>query len=152
MNDKALMTKFSVGSLALFRNSSFVIDSSFVIRHSSLPRAFTLLELLVIIGIIALLAALIFPTFGRAKESGRATACLSNLHQIGLALQLYVQDNNNRLPVMRDKSLTTSNDLSSPDLVLSNHLGNLNVLRCPADKQRLFETTGSSYAWNSLLN
>jgi len=114
--------------------------------------SFTLIELLVVIAIIALLAALIFPTFGRAKESGRATACLSNLHQIGLALQLYVQDNNNRLPVMRDKSLTTSNDLSSPDLVLSNHLGNLNVLRCPSDKQRLFETTGSSYAWNSLLN
>jgi prepilin-type N-terminal cleavage/methylation domain-containing protein/prepilin-type processing-associated H-X9-DG protein len=114
--------------------------------------SFTLIELLVVIAIIALLAALIFPTFGRAKESGRATACLSNLHQSGLALQLYVQDNNNRLPVMRDKSLTTSNDLSSPDLVLSNHLGNLNVLRCPSDKQHLFETTGSSYAWNSLLN
>lgn len=131
---------------------SFVIESSFDIRHSSFICAFTLIELLVVIAVVAVLAALIFPAFGRAKESGRATACLSNLHQIGLALQLYVQDNNNRLPVMRDRSLTSSNDLPSPDNVLSNLLGNRYVLRCPSDRQQLFDTTGSSYSWNSLLN
>jgi prepilin-type N-terminal cleavage/methylation domain-containing protein/prepilin-type processing-associated H-X9-DG protein len=114
--------------------------------------AFTLIELLVVIAIIALLAAMLLPTLGRVKESGRATACLSNLHQIGTALQLYVQDNNNRLPFMRDKSLTTTNEMPAPDTVLSNYLGNVNVLRCPSDKQQLFETTGSSYSWNNLLN
>jgi len=92
------------------------------------------------------------PVFARAKESGRATVCLSNLHQIGLALQVYVQDNNNRMPAMRDKSLTTTNELPSPDLVLSNHLGNVAVLHCPSDNQHLFEQTGSSYSWNSTLN
>ena len=114
--------------------------------------AFTLLELLVVIAVIASLAALLFPLFGRAKESGRATVCLSNLHQMGIALQLYVQDNGNRLPYMRDKSLTTTNDLPGPDLVLSNYLGNIHVLQCPSDRQNLFQTTGSSYSWNSLLN
>ncbi|HWV98138.1 MAG TPA: type II secretion system protein [Candidatus Acidoferrum sp.] len=115
-------------------------------------RAFTLIELLVVMAVISLLAALLLPALGRAKESGRATACLSNLHQIGIALQLYVQDNNNRLPYMNDKSLTTTNPYLPPSVVLSNYLGNVNVLRCPSDKQQVFENTGSSYAWNSLLN
>jgi prepilin-type N-terminal cleavage/methylation domain-containing protein/prepilin-type processing-associated H-X9-DG protein len=115
-------------------------------------KAFTLVELLVVIALITILAALLFPLLGRAKESGRATVCLSNLHQIGVALQLYVQDNGNRLPVMRDKSLSATNSLPSPDLVLSNYLGNVQVLRCPSDQQDLFLKTGSSYSWNSLLN
>lgn len=113
---------------------------------------FTLLELLVVISLIAVLAALLLPLLGRTKESGRATVCLSNLHQIGVALQLYVQDNGNRLPFMRDKSLTTTNEFPSPDLVLSHYLGNIRVLKCPSDLQDLFQSTGSSYSWNSLLN
>ena len=115
-------------------------------------KAFTLIELLVVTSLIAVLAALLLPVFGRAKESGRGTVCLGNLHQIGIALQLYVQDNANRLPVMRDKSLTITNSLPSPDLVLSNYLGNIQVLHCPSDSKNLFQTTGSSYSWNSLLN
>jgi prepilin-type N-terminal cleavage/methylation domain-containing protein/prepilin-type processing-associated H-X9-DG protein len=114
--------------------------------------AFTLLELLVVIGIISILAAMLLPAISRVKESGRATGCLSNLHQQGLSLQLYVQDNHNRLPWMNDKSLTTTNPYPPPDIVLSNYLGNVNILRCPSDKQELFKSTGSSYSWNSLLN
>lgn len=119
-------------------------------NYSSL--GFTLMELLVVIAIISALAALLLPALGRAKESSRATACLSNLRQIGVALQLYVQDNDNRLPILRDKSLSRSNDLPSPDLVLSNYLGNVQVLKCPSDRKGVFHETGSSYSWNSLLN
>ena len=118
----------------------------------STPAAFTLMELLLVIALIATLVGLLLPALSRAKEAGRATACLSNLRQAGIALQLYTQDHNNRLPFMRDQSLTATNELPGPDQVLSNYLGNVRGLRCPSDLQRLFETTGSSYSWNSLLN
>jgi prepilin-type N-terminal cleavage/methylation domain-containing protein len=51
--------------------------------------AFTLIEILVVVSIVALLGALIFPVFGRAKEGAHETSCESNLKQVDLALQLY---------------------------------------------------------------
>jgi prepilin-type N-terminal cleavage/methylation domain-containing protein/prepilin-type processing-associated H-X9-DG protein len=118
--------------------------------------AFSLVELLVVIAIIAILAALVLPVLSRSKESARSTACVSNLHQIGLALQMYVDANNNTLPVMRDASMDTNaaptNNVPSVDIVLKNELGNTNVLRCPSDFAGIFQLTGSSYGWNSLLN
>ena len=115
-------------------------------------RAFTLIELLVVIAVLSLLAGLLLPALSRGRELGRAAACLSDLHQAGIALQLYTQEHNNRLPYMRDQIANATNELPGPNVVLTNYLGNGNVLRCPSDRQRSFETTGSSYSWNSLLN
>ncbi len=55
-------------------------------------RGFTLIELLVVIAIIAILAAILFPVFARAREKARQATCQSNLKQIALAIQMYVQD------------------------------------------------------------
>ena len=56
--------------------------------------AFTLIELLVVIAIVAILAALILPSLTRAKATAKRTACVSNLHQLGLVTQMYWSDNN----------------------------------------------------------
>jgi len=61
-------------------------------------RGFTLVELLVVIAIIAILAALIFPSLSGAKQKAYQTGCVSNMRQIGVALQLWLGDNNDLLP------------------------------------------------------
>jgi len=60
--------------------------------------AFTLVEMLIVISIIGLLAALLFPVFARVREGARATSCNSNLRQLGLAFTQYAQDYGGRFP------------------------------------------------------
>ncbi len=121
--------------------------------------AFTLIELLVVIAIISVLVGMLLPVISRSKEAGRSTACLNNLRQMGIAIQVYVQDNNNRLPWMRDAvygsnsiPVTNAVSLKSPDIVLSNYFGAPRLLRCPSDTKDIYGQSGASYAWNSLLN
>ena len=67
--------------------------------HPHQSRAgFTLIELLVVIAIIGILASILFPAFARARENARRTACLSNVRQLGLGLNMYLQDYDEKFP------------------------------------------------------
>jgi prepilin-type N-terminal cleavage/methylation domain-containing protein/prepilin-type processing-associated H-X9-DG protein len=61
-------------------------------------RAFTLAELLVVIGVIAVLVALLLPVLGRVREQAQRVACLSNLRQLGMAMMMYTQENKGYFP------------------------------------------------------
>ncbi len=75
-------------------------------RHIS-RFAFTLVELLVVIGIIALLISILLPALNSAKEAARTTACLSNMRQIGQAMQTYITDNRGYVVPSSYRDLTT---------------------------------------------
>src|SRR3954471_24521155 len=86
---------------------------------------FTLVELLVVIGIIAILVAVLLPALRKARQSAQTAACLSNLRQIGLAFHMYANENHSWLPspgYSRDFRLATGAlALSWPErLVLAN--------------------------------
>jgi prepilin-type N-terminal cleavage/methylation domain-containing protein/prepilin-type processing-associated H-X9-DG protein len=75
------------------------------LKTSPRQEGFTLIELLTVIAIIGILASILIPVVGRVRESARASSCMSNVRQIGTALHLYVNDNNDNYPVVSPDSL-----------------------------------------------
>ena len=122
------------------------------LQSSKQGGGFTLIELLITISIIAALVAIGVPATQRLVHKGRATQCLSNLRNLGAALQLYLNDHNNVMPTLVTARESKDSEEETIDNTLNEYADDLRVFRCSADSKRLYETTGTSYLWNNLLN
>ncbi|RYG69050.1 DUF1559 domain-containing protein [bacterium] len=94
--------------------------------------AFTLIELLVVIAIIAILAAILFPVFGRARENARRSSCQSNLKQIGLGIMQYTQDYDESYP-STDMGSGAGTGRVTWDIVIQPYLKSSQIIVCPSD-------------------
>jgi prepilin-type N-terminal cleavage/methylation domain-containing protein/prepilin-type processing-associated H-X9-DG protein len=112
-------------------------------------RGFTLIELLVVIAIIAILAAILFPVFARAREKARQTSCLSNLKQLGTALQMYCQDYDSMTPPHNDDDGTEGWRWFQFPIVLTPYTKNYQILKCPSDDGWTQPEIGATGRWAS---
>ena len=96
---------------------------------------FTLLELLAVLGILTVLTLIAVPIYQRIVESGRATACVGNLRQIGAALTLYLGENNMKMPTLRAGRAASSDEVPVIDNTLDRYVNEKRVFTCPADRR-----------------
>lgn len=105
-------------------------------------RGFTLIELLVVISIIGLLMGLSVPALSRARENARRTKCLSNVRQLRIALQMYADSHDGRVPPRDYEAGAVWVDRLDP------YYANREVLRCPTDRGRV----DVSYLMNGFID
>ena len=109
--------------------------------HSK-QRAFTLVELLIILAILFILAALCTPAFIKAKARAQRIRCVSHLKQIGLSYRQWALDNKDQYPMQVAvtnggvRELIEAGYFESPFVVISNELNTPFILWCPADKRQ----------------
>lgn len=134
-------------------------------------KGFTLIELLVVIAIIAILAAILFPVFGRARENARRSSCQSNLKQIGLGILQYTQDYDEKYPgcFINEPKFGTdalANRVSYAQMIYP-YVKSSQIFVCPSDSAPMKRTgngqlglpnnpdiprnPGISYAYNNII-
>lgn len=121
---------------------------------------FTLIELLVVIAIIAILAAILFPVFAQAREKARGIACLSNLKELGLSFQMYVQDYDEIMPINRQcvggsmpgyiSCAEGLNTMGWVDMV-EPYIKNNGILKCPDDPTHVINPQQTGYVLSATV-
>ena len=148
------------------------MDHTPLSHPSNRRRGFTLVELLVVIGIIALLISILMPALGRAREQANSVKCLSNLRQLGMAMHMYALENKGIFPagsrfdnVVREDWIyyqtnatanQRGNGLTLNDSAIAKYMGNMNpeALRCPSDNLETHtpNAPGGRYDYSYTMN
>jgi type II secretory pathway pseudopilin PulG len=122
--------------------------------------AFTLVELMVVMGIMAMLMGILVPVLASARRTSYKTMCKENLHGCALAFRMYLDDNRNVMPIIYNMpNSTVKTDPNSVSLYgcLGKYLSGKQALKCPADRwpeknSSYFKEEGSSYEYNFRLD
>ena len=119
----------------------------------SRARGFSMLEVITVVATLAILLSIGWPFMARMKHQARATTCMGQLRQIGVAINSHMADTGLRFPSLAP-GRESRDDLETPvmETVLRPYVRDEFVFECPADHEGFFEETGSSYFWNSLVN
>ena len=111
------------------------------------------MELLVVIAIITLLMGMGVGGYDRMKRQALSHQCTAKLRHLGVALNLYMGDNNLMFPILAPaRDSKDDNEMPTLDTALLKYVNSEDAFRCPGDHQGLWEKTGTSYFWNSLVN
>jgi len=110
-------------------------------RHTT-RAAFTLVELLVVIGIIAVLISLLLPSLNKAREAAKRTACLSNLHQIHMMLVMYANANKDQVPIGYSGAGTAGANLSEGNNYFISRKANGGAPQADQDPPRIVRYIG----------
>lgn len=119
--------------------------------------AFTLVELIVVISIIAMLMGILMPALAGARKSAYKTACKQNLHGCAVAFRMYLDDNRSVMPLIKNMPSLHLSDVNEPlPKVMAKYISGKEALKCPADRypeknSSYFREEGSSYEYNTRL-
>ncbi len=97
-------------------------------------RAFTLIELLMVVAIIGLLVGILLPALSRSRQLGRSTQCLANLHSLGTAVLMYADTNDGRLPAVGLAHGGAVDEGNAWINTAATDIGNEKITRCPDDR------------------
>ena len=112
---------------------------------------FALMELLVVIGIIALLMGILTPSLSKAKQQAGRTACAANLRSIGMGFQMYIDDNSGIMPISQYFSFDPNKPFVSKALMP--YLSDPEIFKCPCDTvDKYYDRYKSSYEYNNSLS